>query len=270
MNWNTENGSELCSLIFTSVVYPQIDQKWCIWSSSHSAESDLFSNLGPISMVSKDWKEPRKGKATTRTHVYFASGWGRQWVWRWEGERRCWNPSTLLIYSTICMTTFKMRTLMMVLKRRRMLRPPSSAEVVYGFHWALDLGGNRDSNTLSLYPSVPLYTSRYPLSHTINTQFLTIRGRCQNANKLIAIRINTTTLDALDVTMNKGMYICTTPEAAKLLPILRISGWARAALNNIYKRSRRRFPCCVFHFCNFWYLSWNTKISWREGQLFTK
>ena len=99
----------------TSVVYPQIDQKWCIWSSSHSAESDLFSNLGPISMVSKDWKEPRKGKATTRTHVYFASGWGRQWVWRWEGERRCWNPSTLLIYSTsICMTT--LRTLMIVSK----------------------------------------------------------------------------------------------------------------------------------------------------------
>ena len=176
MNWNTENGSELCSLISTSVVYPQIDQKWCIWSSSHSAESDLFSNLGPISTVSKDWKEPRKGKATTRTHVYFSSGWGRQWVWRWEGERRCWNPSTLLIYSTICMTTFKMRTLMMVLKRRRMLRPPSSAEeVVYGFHWALDLGGNRDSNTLSLYPSVPpctpLYLSIPSLTHNQHTVF---------------------------------------------------------------------------------------------------
>ena len=38
-----------------------------------------------------------------------------------------------------------------------------------------------------LYPPVPLYTSPYPLSHTINTQFLTIGGRCQNANKLIAI-----------------------------------------------------------------------------------
>ena len=72
-----------------------------------------------------------------------------------------------------------------------------------------------------LYPSIPLHTlSHIKSTHSFNHK----RPKCQNANKLIAIRINTTTLDALDVTMNKGMYICTTPEAAKLLPILRISG----------------------------------------------
>ena len=77
-----------------------------------------------------------------------------------------------------------------------------------------------------LHPPVPLYTSPYHLSHTINTQISTIRGQC-NAKMLtnsLQYDNNRTTLDALDVTMNKGMYICTTPEAAKLLPILRISG----------------------------------------------